>query len=156
MDFKGRTQMSCGNWCYPLTIIDDHSRFAVSIEACANEQLETRQTKLEVIFRRYGMPLAIYCDNGNPCGGGVPDQWTHLRVWLLKLGIELIHSRPYHPRGRGKNERFQRSLKAEVTTSLHSAFRHMLRELSTADVRFTITIARLKRLAWLCKRAKHD
>ena len=115
MDFKGRTQMACGNWCYPLTIIDDHSRFAIAIEACLNEQLETVQARLETIFRRYGMPLAIYCDNGNPWGAGVPNQWTRLRVWLLKLGIELIHSRPYHPQGRGKNERFHRSLKAEVT-----------------------------------------
>ncbi|MBG0512151.1 IS481 family transposase [Agrobacterium sp. MOPV5] len=115
MDFKGRTQMACGNWCYPLTIIDDHSRFAIAIEACLNERLETVQAKLETIFRRYGMPLAIYCDNGNPWGTGTPNQWTRLRVWLLKLGIELIHSRPYHPQGRGKNERFHRSLKAEVT-----------------------------------------
>ncbi|MGO7259198.1 integrase core domain-containing protein, partial [Rhizobium brockwellii] len=45
---------------------------------------------------------------------GVPNQWTRLRVWLLKLGIDLIHARPYHPQGRGKNERFHRSLKAEV------------------------------------------
>lgn len=44
----------------------------------------------------------------------MPKQWTRLRVWLLKLGIELIHARPYHPQGRGKNERFHRSLKAEV------------------------------------------
>ncbi|QYA06165.1 IS481 family transposase [Agrobacterium larrymoorei] len=115
MDFKGRIQMACGNWCYPLTIIDDHSRFAIAIEACPNEQLETVRARLEAIFRRYGMPMAIYCDNGNPWGAGVPNQWTRLRVWLLKLGIELIHSRPYHPQGRGKNERFHRSLKAEVT-----------------------------------------
>lgn len=76
------------------------------------------QTKLGVIFRRYGMPLAIYCDNGNPWGAGVPNQWTRLRVWLLKLGIELIHSRPYHPQGRGKKERFHRSLRAEVTAQI--------------------------------------
>ena len=35
-------------------------------------------------------------------------------MWLLKLGIRTIHSRPYHPQSRGKNERFHRSLKAEV------------------------------------------
>ncbi|MDP4360486.1 integrase core domain-containing protein, partial [Escherichia coli] len=34
--------------------------------------------------------------------------------WLLKLGIDVIHSRPYHPQSRGKNERFHRTLKAEV------------------------------------------
>lgn len=109
MDFKGRTRMTCGNWCYPLTIIDDHSRFAIAIEACPNERLETVRSRLETILRRYGLPLAIYCDNGNPWGTGVPNQWTQLRVWLLKLGIKLIHSRPYHPQGRGKNERFHRS-----------------------------------------------
>lgn len=114
MDFKGRTQMTCGHWCYPLTIIDDHSRFAIGIEACLDERLQTVRSRMELILRRYGLPMAIYCDNGNPWGTGVPNQWTRLRVWLLKLGIELIHARPYHPQGRGKNERFHRSLKAEV------------------------------------------
>ncbi len=114
MDFKGRMQLSCGKWCHPLTIIDDHSRFAIGIEACLDEQLETVRGRLEPILRRYGLPMAIYTDNGNPWGTGVPNQWTRLRVWLLKLGIQLIHARPYHPQGRGKNERFHRSLKAEV------------------------------------------
>lgn len=35
-------------------------------------------------------------------------------MWLLKLGIAVIHSRPYHPQSRGKNERFHRTLNAEV------------------------------------------
>lgn len=114
MDFKGRTQLTCGKWCYPLTIIDDHSRFAIAIEACLDERMQTVRGRMEPILRRYGLPLAIYTDNGNPWGTGVPNQWTRLRVWLLKLGIDLIHARPYHPQGRGKNERFHRSLKAEV------------------------------------------
>ena len=37
-----------------------------------------------------------------------------LGVWLLKLGVAVLHSRPYHPQSRGKNERFHRTLKAEV------------------------------------------
>lgn len=114
MDFKGRLQLGCGSRCYPLTIIDDHSRFAIGIEACADEKTQTVRDRLEPILRRYGLPLAIYTDNGNPWGTGVPGQWTRLRVWLLKLGIGLIHATPYHPQGRGKNERFHRSLKAEV------------------------------------------
>jgi transposase InsO family protein len=40
--------------------------------------------------------------------------WTRLGVWLLKLGVAVLHSRPYHPQSRGKNERFHRTLKAEV------------------------------------------
>jgi transposase InsO family protein len=114
MDFKGKIQLRSGQWCYPLTIIDDHSRYGIAIRACANEQMRTVRDQLEPILRRHGLPLAFYTDNGNPWGTGVPGQWTRLRVWLLKLGIDLIHARPYHPQGRGKNERFHRSLKAEV------------------------------------------
>lgn len=114
MDFKGRTQLVSGLWCHPLTIIDDHSRFAVGLEACADERMQTVRARLEPILRRHGLPMAIYTDNGTPWGTGVPNQWTRLRVWLLKLGIDLIHATPYHPQARGKNERFHRSLKAEV------------------------------------------
>ena len=47
---------------------------------------------------------------GDPSG----ERWTRFEVWLLKLGIGVIHSRPYHPQSRGKNERFHRTLNAEV------------------------------------------
>ncbi len=114
MDFKGRTRLACGTWCHPLTVIDDHSRFAVALDACTDETTQTVRSHLQRAFTRHGLPLAIYVDNGTPWGSGVPRQWTRLRVWLLKLGVDTIHARPYHPQGRGKNERFHRSLKAEV------------------------------------------
>lgn len=114
MDFKGRVRLGCGAWLHPLTVIDDHSRFAVGLAACADQQTQTVQTRLETAFRHHGLPETIYVDNGSPWGGGKPGQWTPLRLWLLKLGIKTIHSKPYHPQGRGKNERFHRSLKAEV------------------------------------------
>ncbi len=114
MDFKGRVQIEPGRWCHPLTVLDDHSRFLLCLHSCENERTETVQALLERTFRRYGLPEAFYLDNGSPWGGGVPGQWTPLGVWLLKLGIQVIHSRPYHPQGRGKNERFHRTLDAEV------------------------------------------
>ena len=40
--------------------------------------------------------------------------WTELGVWLIRLGIQLIHGRPLHPQTQGKEERFHRTLKAEV------------------------------------------
>lgn len=114
MDFKGRVRFSGGAFLHPLTIIDDHSRFAIGLAACANQQTLTVQAHLERVLRHHGLPEAIYVDNGSPWGGGIPGQWTPLRLWLLKLGIATIHARPYHPQGRGKNERFHRSLNAEV------------------------------------------
>jgi transposase InsO family protein len=114
MDFKGRVRLSGGAFLHPLTVIDDHSRFAVGLAACANQQTQTVKAHLERALRQHGLPEAIYVDNGSPWGGGRPGQWTPLRVWLLKLGIQTIHSKPYQPQGRGKNERFHRSLAAEV------------------------------------------
>lgn len=114
MDFKGQFQMGDGHWCWPLTIVDDHSRYALGIQACSRQETGTVKSWLEHTFRTYGLPAAFYVDNGAPWGGGEPGQYTPLRVWLLKLGVELIHAKPFHPQGRGKNERFHRTLKREV------------------------------------------
>lgn len=114
MDFKGHVAMSGGGRCHPLTVVDDHSRYALSIEACGNEQEVTVRERLVPTFRRYGLPEAVFVDNGNPWGEACGQHWTRFGVWLLKLGVGVLHSRPYHPQSRGKNERFHRTLKAEV------------------------------------------
>jgi transposase InsO family protein len=114
MDFKGRVALRGGAPCHPLTVVDDHSRFALCLSACANEQSETVRERLTMTFRRYGLPAAIFVDNGSPWGDSSGQRWTRLGVWLLKLGVDVRHSRPYHPQSRGKNERFHRTLKAEV------------------------------------------
>jgi len=114
MDFKGHMPLGRGGDCHPLTVIDDHSRYALCLRACANEQGTTVQNALTLTFKHYGLPEAILADNGSPWGDGPYRGWTKLGVWLLKLGVGLHHSRPYHPQTHGKNERFNRTLKAEV------------------------------------------
>jgi transposase InsO family protein len=114
MDFKGWVSIADGGRCHPLTILDDHSRYNVCLQACANEQGSTVQSRLDRTFRHYGLPEAFFVDNGSPWGDAGGQRWTRLCVWLLKLGIAVLHSRPYHPQSRGKNERFHRTLKAEV------------------------------------------
>ncbi|MGO9700751.1 MAG: IS481 family transposase [Xanthobacteraceae bacterium] len=114
MDFKGWMPLANGSRCHPLTVLDDHSRYSVGLDACANEQASTVQSRLERTFRRYGLPDAIFVDNGTPWGDASGQHWTRFGVWLLKLGIAVLHSRPYHPQSRGKNERFHRTLQAEV------------------------------------------
>lgn len=114
MDFKGNVAMTNGAKCHPLTMVDDHSRYVLCLKACANEQRTTVQDHLTSTFRRYGLPDALYTDNGSPWGDTSGGRWTGLRVWLLKLGVWVVHARPYHPQARGKNERFHRTLKAEV------------------------------------------
>src|SRR5262249_31985847 len=68
MDFKGHMPLGDGTSCHPLTMIDDHSRFALCLAACANEQGTTVKTHLETAFRRYGLPEAVFVDNGGPWG----------------------------------------------------------------------------------------
>src|SRR5215204_2838599 len=114
MDFKGWVPLANGQRCHPLTVVDDHSRYAVCLSACANEQETTVRGALDRTFRQYGLPDAMFVDNGTPWGDSSGQRFTRFGVWLIKLGIDLLHSRPYHPQSRGKNERFHRTLKAEV------------------------------------------
>jgi len=113
MDFKGEFKLRQGR-CYPLTILDDHSRFAVALQACARNNKDITQTAMIQVFRRYGLPERITCDNGSPWGSGGRSYYTALGVWLLRLGIGISHSRPHHPQTQGKDERFHRTLEAEV------------------------------------------
>ncbi len=114
MDFKGYMGLTNGALCHPLTMIDDHSRYALCVRACANQQSSTVQDHLIATFQRYGLPDAFFVDNGSPWGDPSGSRWTRLGVWLLKLGVDVLHARPYHPQSRGKNERFHRTLNAEV------------------------------------------
>jgi len=113
MDFKGDFKLAQGR-CYPLTILDDHSRFAVALQACARNTLLIIQACLIKVFRLYGLPDWITCDNGPPWGSSCRGHYTQLTVWLIRLGIGVSHSRPYHPQTQGKDERFHRTLEAEV------------------------------------------
>jgi transposase InsO family protein len=113
MDFKGHFALEAGR-CHPLTVLDDHSRYSLEIGACGDEATETVQERLERVFRRYGLPWRMLTDNGPPWGTGGPARYTVLTVWLLDLGVAVSHGRPYHPQTQGKDERFHRTLKAEV------------------------------------------
>lgn len=114
MDFKGH--VSCGGGrCHPLTVLDDHSRYSLTLAACANERTNTVQQHLISTFRHYGLPERMLVDNGPPWGtAGAEHGYTPLTVWLLRLGIRVSHSRPLHPQTMGKDERFHRTLKAEL------------------------------------------
>jgi transposase InsO family protein len=113
MDFKGDFATGAGR-CHPLSVLDDHSRYALGLEACANEQdLPTRE-RLAAVFRRYGLPDAMLMDNGSPWGDSGGGRYTAFSVWLMRLSVRVIHGRPYHPQTQGKDERFHRTFEAEV------------------------------------------
>ena len=115
MDFKGHVALASGGRCHPLTVLDDHSRYCVGLRACLDEQGRTVEQELVELFRIYGCPQRMLMDNGSPWGSSDPEsRFTPLTVRLLRLGIGVTHGRPYHPQTQGKDERFHRTLKAEV------------------------------------------
>lgn len=115
MDFKGHFATVAEGRCHPLTVLDDHSRYNIVLQACAFEDTQTVQSHLQQAFTTYGLPHQINTDNGSPWGAPKqPGQLTDLAIWLIRLGIRVSYSRPYHPQTNGKDERFHRSLKAEV------------------------------------------
>lgn len=115
MDFKGHFATRQGR-CHPLTVLDDHSRFSITLKACTDQKTGTVQDALIDSFRRYGLPRRMTMDNGSPWGNDQFNDLTPLTAWLIRLGIRVSHSRPYHPQTQGKDERFHRTLKAEAIT----------------------------------------
>lgn len=114
IDFKGHFAVG-ENRCHPLTVLDDHSRFNIVLQACVGETYIEVKPHLIAGFRRYGLPLQMACDNGPPWGTCQrEDRLTRMGAWLIRLGIDLRHNRPYHPQSNGKDERFHRTLSDSV------------------------------------------
>ena len=112
VDFKGEFRMENGQYCYPLDILDDHSRFALGVApglSTANVVIPT----FVHIFREYGLPNAILSDNGAQFAG-FRKGYTQFERWLMDLDILPIHGRIKHPQTQGKIERFHRTMKQEL------------------------------------------
>ena len=113
MDYKGHFAADQGR-CHPLTVLDDHSRYSLGLEACSDQTALTVRQRLIPIFRRYGLPGQMLMDNGSPWGSDQRHIFTPLTAWLIRQSIGVMHSRPFHPQTLGKDERFHRTFKAEI------------------------------------------
>ena len=97
---------------YLIGFLDDASRL---VPYCAFALSENTQSFLPVfkqaILRR-GLPKRLYCDNG------ANYRSQQLALVCAKLGIALIHARPYQPQGKGKQERWFRTVRAQFLPRL--------------------------------------
>lgn len=114
MDYKGDIHLDDGTTCYPLTILDDHSRYVVDVQVCLDHAGTSLQPLLTACFQAYGLPTAMLMDNGAPWGHTQQRPFTVLATWLMRLGIQVLHGRPAHPQTQGKVERVHRTQVAEL------------------------------------------
>ena len=111
MDFKGPVgwQAPVG----PLSIVDDHSRYAITLHGTWSSKAAPVKERLEEAFERCGVPEEMLMDHGTPWWNmKSATGWTWLTVWMMKQGIQLHFSGYRHPQTQGKVERFHGSLEA--------------------------------------------
>lgn len=112
-DFKGHFKMKNKQYCYPLTITDNVSRYVFACDALESVKVQEAVNIFERVFKENGLPTAIKTDNGVPFSH---PQALHglspLSVWWLSLGIKLERIDPGCPQQNGRHERMHRSLKS--------------------------------------------
>lgn len=110
MDGKGEYRGGEAS-CFPLSILDDHSRYLVGLFGLRAFTAEHVYPCLLRTFERYGLPEAMLMDRGSIWWGtknGYGLTWLSVR--LIEQGIELRYGRPHHPQTQGKVERLHRTL----------------------------------------------
>jgi len=111
MDAKGAYPLEDRQRCHALSVLDDHSRFAVGLTPLLTLHTGPVRGALIRSFERYGVPAAMLMDHGAPWWSTQgPAGLTRLGVFLLKQGIRLVFGAVRHPQTQGKVERFHRTL----------------------------------------------
>lgn len=113
MDFKG--PKGWNQPLGPLSVLDDHSRYALALENTGSTQAQGVQAVLERVFRENGVPEEMLMDHGTPwfnTQGRLG--WSQFTVWLMDQDVALHFSGYRHPQTQGKVERFHRSLTAAL------------------------------------------
>lgn len=112
-DHKGALEIARQK-VYPLTIIDDHSRYLFPLRACLNVTMRTAFDVLWDVFGEFGLPESLLCDNAFGTNFRVPKTPSWFDSQLIRLGIRPVHGRPYHPQTQGKVERLHGTFEREV------------------------------------------
>jgi transposase InsO family protein len=113
MDFKG--PQGFNKVTGPLSILDDYSRYLLTLRHLGSTQLKGVQGALRSTFEACGLPEFMLIDHGIPWyNGWSPWGWTELTVWILLQGIRVILSGVRHPQTQGKVERMHGALQRAI------------------------------------------
>ena len=126
-DFKGQFHLRNAQLCYPLTILDNHSRFLLRCVALDSTKHESAERVFRALFRERGLPARIRSDNGVPFASHSLCGLSQLSIGWLKLGIRLERIEPGCPEQNGEHERFHRTLNERATRPERSLRRQQQR-----------------------------
>jgi putative transposase len=100
---------------YLIGLLDDATRVVPFAAFALSENTSAFLPVLRQGVMRRGIPLRLYVDNG------AAYRSHHLSLVCARLGITLIHARPYQPQGKGKQERFFRTARMQLLPLLSEA-----------------------------------
>jgi len=100
---------------YLIAFIDDHSRLIPHARFYLSEALAPFMEAFEIALRKRGLPRKLYVDNGSAFRS------RQLESTTAELGIALIHAKPYQPQGKGKIERFFKTVRSQFLSSFTTA-----------------------------------
>jgi transposase InsO family protein len=123
IDFKGQFRLGNGEWCYPLTVMDHHSRYLLACRGGTGTDAAQAQRHLIHLFREYGLPERIGSDNGVPFATRGTGGLSSLSIWWIRLGIVPERIKPGKPQQNGRHERMHRTLKAATARPAAASFR---------------------------------
>jgi putative transposase len=113
-DFKGEFQTGDGDYCYPLTVADLHTRYLLECRGLRSTRTMGAQAVFERLFREHGLPRRLRTDNGGPFATNGLHGLSTLSVWWIHLGIQPQRILPAHPQQNGAHERMHKTLKREA------------------------------------------
>ncbi|RKZ84238.1 MAG: IS481 family transposase [Gammaproteobacteria bacterium] len=97
---------------YLFALLDDHSRLIPHGQFYLAENLQNYLDCFWSALRKRGVPRKLYVDNG-------PSFRSHrLQIGCASLQIALTYARPYRPQGKGKIERFFRTVRSQFLGDL--------------------------------------
>lgn len=122
-DFKGQFRMGNGQYCYPLTVTDQYSRYLLACQSLPSTACDGVFPVFRQLFRAYGLPKAIRTDNGAPFAANTLARLSSLSAWWIQLGVLPDLIEPGKPQQNGRHERMHRTLKDETTRPSAYSFR---------------------------------
>src|SRR5262249_41346521 len=100
-DFKGEFRTGDGRYCYPLTLREGCSRFALRCDGLLGRTVDATQRRFARAFAEHGLPDRIRSDNGGPFASPGVGRLSSLSVWWIRLGIIPERIAPGHPEQNG-------------------------------------------------------